>query len=207
MSVQVDRRTVRRTNGPQIVETSQFLELIDRLSALPLALVAIDGHSAAGKSSLARAAQTARPDCVVVHTDDFYRPLDPRYRASLDAAGGYEEYYDWQRLRSDVLHPLRAGLPARFQTYDWLENRLDRWTEIAPVGLIIVEGCYSARPELRSCYDASVYVDASSAARARRQKHRNDADLAWLDRWDAAERHYLERYFPPESADLIVRGD
>jgi hypothetical protein len=39
-------------------------------------LLAIDGHSAAGKSSLARTLQSAHSDATIVHANDFYRPLD-----------------------------------------------------------------------------------------------------------------------------------
>jgi uridine kinase len=183
-----------------------ILALIER-AALKPALLAIDGHSGAGKSSLAGALQGARPDAVVVHTDDFYRPLDPQYRASLDAAGGYAEYYDWQRLEAQVLRPLSRGGPARYRKYDWGSNDLGEWGEIKPSGLVIVEGCYSARPELRSYYDAIVLVVTPPAERERRQRLRDDANNEWLDRWDAAERLYMERSGLSNYADLVVSGD
>jgi uridine kinase len=188
---------------PSAVE--DILALIKRTAPKP-ALLAIDGHSASGKSSLAGALQGARPDAIVVHTDDFYRPLDPDYRASLDAAGGYAEYYDWQRLEAQVLRPLSFGRPARYQKYDWDSNDLGEWDEIKPSGVVIVEGCYSARPELRSYYGAIVLVVTSPAERERRQCLRDDANNEWLDRWDAAERLYMERSGLGIYADLVVSG-
>jgi uridine kinase len=183
-----------------------ILALIER-AALKSALLAIDGHSGAGKSSLAGALRGARPDAIVVHTDDFYRPLDPDYRASLDAEGGYAEYYDWQRLEAQVLRPLSLGRPGRYQKYDWGSNELGEWEEIKPSGLIVVEGCYSARPELRSYYHAIVLVVTPPAERERRQRIRDDANDEWLDRWDAAERFYMERSGLGNYADLVVSGD
>jgi uridine kinase len=183
----------------------EFLALIGSTSA-SMAIVAIEGQSAAGKSTWARMLQTKHLDAAVVQTDDFYRPLDPSYRASLDAAEGYAEYYDWQRLEAQVLGPLRSGTKARYQRYDWGTNELGDWTTIDPVGLVIVEGCYCARPELRHYYDAIAFVVTSPVERERRQYLRNDASDAWLGRWDAAERYYLDRFDPESYADLVLPG-
>jgi uridine kinase len=183
----------------------EFLALIRSASA-PLALVAIDGQSAAGKSTWARMLQTKHLDATIVQTDDFYRVLDPSYRDGLDAAEGYTEYYDWQRLEAQVLGPLRSGMTARYQRYDWDTNELGDWTTVDPVGLIIVEGCYCARPELRNYYDAIVFVVTSPVERERRQYLRNDASDDWLGRWDAAERYYLDRFDPESYADLVLSG-
>jgi uridine kinase len=182
------------------------LALADRVST-PLVLLSVDGHSASGKTSLARAVLAARPGATLVHTDDFYRPMEADVRAALDAAGGYAGYYDWQRLEAELLRPLRSGHWARFRRYDWDRNELDDWSEIGPTGLVVVEGCYSARPELRAWYDAVVLVVSSPAERARRQHKRNDASPEWLARWDAAERHYMEEYRPEAYADAVVSGE
>jgi uridine kinase len=187
------------------IAAEEFLALIGRVSA-SMILVAIDGHSAAGKSTLARMLQTKHLDAAVVQTDDFYRPLDPSYRATLDAAAGCAEYYDWQRLEAQVLRPLRSGTKARYQKYEWGTNELGDWTTIDPSGLVIVEGCYSARPELKSYYDAIAFVAASQVERKRRQHLRNDASDAWLGRWEAAERYYLDRFDPESYADLVLPG-
>jgi uridine kinase len=191
----------------QISSEAAIVALLEERDGLPPTLLAIDGHSAAGKSSLARGVVALTPGATIVPTDDFYRPLDVDYREALDAAGGYAEYYDWQRLETEVLRPLRSGSPARFRKYDWLANALGDWVEVAPEGLIVIEGCYCARPELRAYYDAIVLVTTSPVARQRRQHQRNDATPAWLERWDAAERHYLDRHRPDLYADLIVVGE
>jgi len=168
-------------------------------------LLAIDGHSAAGKTTLARALHASQ-EATIVHADDFYRPLEPSYRNALDAAGGCAEYYDWQRLEDQLLRPLRSGRPARYRKYDWSRNELGEWAEVEPGRLTIVEGCYSARPELRAYYDFIVLVVSAPDERQRRQEQRNDASRAWMDRWDAAERYYLKHFRPDAYADLVVSG-
>jgi len=48
-------------------------------------LVAIDGHSAAGKSTLARALQSRIENVQIVCGDDFYRVMPEAERFGLDA--------------------------------------------------------------------------------------------------------------------------
>lgn len=186
---------------------SAVLALLAQLKSPSPTLIAIDGHSASGKSSIARALHQVHPASTLVHTDDFYRPLPAHTRHGLDAAGGYHLYYDWQRLEAQVLRPLKSGRPARYQRYDWSTNDLAEWIVVLPTGLIIIEGCYAARPELRSYYHAIVVVVAHEATRQHRQRLRADASQEWLDRWYAAEQYYMNHAALLTYADLVVSGE
>jgi uridine kinase len=189
---------------PRQLET--IIQFLQAQAHRPVLLVAIDGHSAAGKSTLARTLQATLPQVTIVHMDDFYRPMLPADRARLDAAGGYQQYYDWQRLEHEVLQPLAQGTASRYRRYDWQQNTLDGWQEVRPAGMVIVEGCYAARPELRDYYHTSIVVETPAQERAQRQQARADASPAWLARWDAAEQYYLRQYAPQTAATFIVHG-
>ncbi|MEM8532160.1 MAG: hypothetical protein AAGF95_15045 [Chloroflexota bacterium] len=185
---------------------SSVLALLDERRRFPVTLLAIDGHSAAGKSSFAHALQQSRSDITIIHTDDFYRPMAEDIRAQLDASGGYDQYYDWQRLETQVLRPMHSGMTARYQRYDWATNAPGVWCEVQPAGVVVVEGCYAARPELRAYYHIIVLVTTSEEERSQRQLQRAD-EAAWVARWDAAERYYMEHHRPHTYADIIVSGE
>jgi len=174
-------------------------------------LAAVDGYSASGKSTLARALLRALEPAYVVHGDDFYRPMDETVRSSLGARAGYLSYYDLERLEAQVLRPLSQGVRATYQKYDWETNRLGAWETVppegaAPEGVFIVEGLYVARPDLRPYYDVVLWVETPRDLRWKRQLARNDAPRAWLERWDAAERYYDEHTQPAHRADLVISG-
>lgn len=188
------------------VHILSVLALLDERRRFPVTLLAIDGHSVAGKSSFARALQQSRSDLTIIHADDFYRPMPEDIRVQLDAAGGYNQYYDWQRLETQVLRPLSSGTVARYQRYDWATNELGEWCEVQPEGIVVVEGCYTARPELRAYYQIILLVTTSDEERSQRQLQRAD-EAAWVARWDAAERYYMEHHRPHEYADVIVSGE
>ena len=117
------------------------------------ALVSIDGPGGSGKSTLAaEVAERLSPDQVsVVQGDDFYRPMSPEQRLLLSPQEGYERYFDWQRLRDQVLSPLASGAAAQYQRYDWPAGELapGELHQVSRSGVVIVEGVYTARPSWR----------------------------------------------------------
>ena len=169
-------------------------------------IVAIDGAGGAGKSTLANGIQAAYGDSSIVQVDDFYRPLSDEQRAALDPHRGYERYFDWRRMRDSALAPLRAGTAARYRRYDWTTNRLAEWIKVAPCAIVMVEGVYSTRPELRRLIDVAIFVDTPRAERRHRMAARGQNPQDWIDRWMAAEDWYLENIMPAQHADLIVEG-
>ncbi len=166
--------------------------------------IAVDGHSAAGKSTFARNLQTTLSNVQLVYGDDFYRVIPETERFNLNASEGYRRYYDWERLERQVLSPLAARQEARYGVYNWATGALGDTKASQPRGIIVVEGIFSARPELRSYYSAIFLVSTRAEIRARRQQQRGDASAAWLGRWDAAEKFYLETHKPHTYADLVI---
>jgi uridine kinase len=164
-------------------------------------ILAIDGHGAAGKSTIAEAVASAT-GAALVHTDDFFqgRPAPPPVRPAL------ADYYDWRRLRAQALKPLRARLGAVFRRFDWERGcGLDGTVTVEPSDLIVIEGVYSAAPELRDLVDRSVFVDTPEPERLRRLRGRVKPE-EWDDQWLLAEQAYFDVIRPPSSFDLIVSG-
>jgi uridine kinase len=169
-------------------------------------VVALDGHSGAGKSTVATAI-AQRVDAAVVRVDDFYRDLTEADRLALSPAEGVDEYFDWQRLRREALVPLAERRRAKFSCFDWVAGSgLSGEATLDPRDILIVEGVYAARPEFDDLVDLKVLVEAAEEERERRRRERHDPH-AWEERWDAAERHYFAEIRPPSAFDLVVAGD
>jgi uridine kinase len=183
-------------------------EVTDALRSLrsrqPIVLAAIDGPGGAGKSTLA-AALARSLGAVVVAGDDFYRVLDPAERLALGPEGGYMLYFDWERLQAQVLQPLRSGRGARYERFDWTLQRLGAVVEVPSPGVILVEGVYSFRPELRCFYDWSILVEAPREERLQRVRARGENE-DWIERWDAAEQWYFANALSRSDVDMVVSG-
>lgn len=177
-------------------------------------VVAIDGHGAAGKSTIAAMVADAT-GAALVHTDDFFEAVpepgaSPRVVApaggSSPAEPGLSAYYDWRRLRAEALEPLRAGRGATFRRFDWEHGAgLDGAVWVTPEPLIVLEGVFSASPELSDLVDRSVFVDTPEPERLRRLRAQVTPE-EWDDEWLKAEHAYFDLIRPPSAFDLIVPG-
>ncbi len=171
-------------------------------------VVALDGPGGSGKSTLARELAAAYDGlAVVVEGDDFYADLDDDYRARLDAKDGYREYFDWQRLRDQVFVPTRQSRPIKYQRYDWDNARMGAWVTVPGVELLLIDGVYSSRPELREYADLVLWVTTSEEERVRRQFERGQNQGIWIKRWMAAESYYLDNIHQPRWAEVVVLGE
>ena len=180
----------------------------------PPFIVAVDGRSGAGKSAIAETVATGF-DAGLVPTDDFFRAdlsdVDWERRSPEARA---RDCIDWRRLRRDVLEPLRSGEPAEWNAFDFEAgprpdgsypmrpgaSRLD------PRPAILLDGAYSARPELADLIDLTVLVRAPAETRRTRLRARENPALLeeWHRRWDDAEAHYFDVIRPLSSFDIVV---
>jgi uridine kinase len=173
----------------------------------PAVLVGIDGPGGAGKSTLARELALLRGDVAIVQGDDFYRPLKESTRAALTPIEAVDLLFDWERLRDEVLAPLLRGERACYRRYDWPSERLGSDTmTIEARGVVVIEGCYVARPALRGYLDLIVVVDAPRELCIARRRAGGEIQPEQAARLLAAEEWYLERQSPARVADLVIDG-
>ncbi len=166
-----------------------------------LVVVGIDGCGGSGKSTLARHLGAA----TVIEFDDFYRPSSTRLPpGDADIGGNFE----WRRLRDQVLLPLRRGEEARYQRYDWGSDSMAEWHTVAPRGIVVVEGNYSTREELRDLYDFRIWVDAPRELRLARGIERGGINTRerWFEEWMPEEERYVAAHEPWRFADLVIDG-
>ena len=177
----------------------------------PPLLVAVDGLGGAGKSTFAdrllRRLRACGAKAQVAHMDDFYLPASQR-----PGSGAHETLigadFDWRRLRDQVLAPLSRGEQAVYQRYDWGTDRLAEWIALASQDVVIVEGVYTLRRELRSFYHSSVWVDCPRSIRLARGIARDgeDARRQWEEEWMPGEDRYLVSHQPHLAAGWVYDG-
>jgi uridine kinase len=195
---------VQRIDG--IVQ--QFAELAGQR---PTILVAIDGCGGAGKTVLAtrlsEALSTTGRRIDIVHVDDFYLP------SALRSTDNAQEKliganFDWQRLREQVLVPLRAERDASYARYDWVTDKLAELHTVAAGSTVIIEGTTSSRNELAPFYDLRIWVDCPREIRLRRGIERDGEKKRqlWEHDWMPSEDRYVQAHRPHERADIIING-
>lgn len=154
-------------------------------------VVAVDGRSGAGKTSLA-AALRDRLRAPVVSLEDLYGGWD-----------GLEHGIDL--LVAAVLEPLAAGQAARVPRYDWVAAAWAEPTIMEPPGLLIVEGVGAGARRAAVFESLLVWLEVPASARKKRALDRDGATFAphW-DRWATQEDLMLARERTPDRADVII---
>jgi uridine kinase len=151
-------------------------------------IVAVDGARDADRvafaDDLAEAMRTRGLDVFRASMNDFLRPRAEReVRGRDSAAGRYEDAFDYSVLRRVLLEPFRMSGSTGFVTAAW-DAEADRqiepkWLTGPADAVLILDGPYLGRPELRGLWNASVWLDGvadadpvASAAQALYEKTR-----------------------------------
>ena len=167
-------------------------------------LVAVDGRSGVGKSTFAAALAAAGSTVCIIEGDAFY-------------AGGLRVRTDTAEQRADacidrpklraVLENLKEGRSAAFRPFDW-ESFDGSMSPLAitlePAEIVVVEGVYSAHPDLADLLTVKILLTASDAVRHQRLVQREGAIGPWERQWHEAEDWYFANVVKPSHFDLIT---
>jgi uridine kinase len=178
--------------------------------------IAVDGPTAAGKTTFADelavafAAAGPLPEVHRASADDFLRPRADRYARGRDSAEGrWLDSYDYPLLRRVLLDPFALGGSTGFELRAF-DKDADRpftatWTTAGPDAVLIVDGSFLARPELRRLWDAVIWLDANPGERERRLVARDGLTpgSASAARYTGAHELYLATE-PREAATIWV---
>ncbi|MBO0706901.1 MAG: hypothetical protein J2P44_00960 [Candidatus Dormibacteraeota bacterium] len=184
--------------GPWHVEPLvEVFEQVLGIQRLPrLAVVAIDGRSSAGKTSLAARASAVLPNSSVVHTDDV---------------AWHSSAFHWtQLLVEGVLEPARGGGRVSYRPAAWDERSRGDSIEI-PAGtrLLLLEGVGASRRELRGFLDGALWVQTDldeALARDRVRVAAGEIGPEAYEAWMAEETEFIADQRPWEHANLVIAG-
>jgi uridine kinase len=157
-------------------------------------VIAIDGRSGSGKTSLAERLRD-KLRAPVVALEDLYGGWD-----------GLERGVDV--LVSEVLEPLQAGKAARVPRYDWVARGWGEPWVLEPPGVLIVEGVGAGARRAAAYVSMLIWIAAPAAVRKKRALDRDGATFApYWDMWAAQEEAMLAREHTPERADFVIRAE
>ena len=166
-------------------------EVAARVDALPRpARVAIDGVTAAGKSTFAaELARLVTPSVLRVPLDGFHRAVPERYARGEGPESYYRDTFDLPTLRRTI-EATRADTT------------------------VLVDGVFLLRPELSDLWNLTIFLTVDREVALARALNRDASRLGGLEeararyeaRYVPGETLYLEEVEPQRRADIVVEN-
>jgi uridine kinase len=179
------------------------------------AIIAVDGLDGAGKTHFADAlaAEFERRGHAAFRAsiDGFHQPRALRYARGRDSAEGfYRDSFDYSTFTRVLIEPFRIGrigsfVPAAFDV------RADAplepvWLSGPDDAILIVDGIFLNRPELKGLWNYSIYLDVEPEEREKRMLER-DGNLDHPERYAAGQQLYVEEAAPRLAANAIINNN
>ena len=187
-------------------EYVRFLPLfarIDRMLAQERVILAVEGGSASGKTTLSKLLSQVY-DCTVFHMDDFFLRPEQRTPERFAEPGGN---VDRERFLAEVLVPLSKDETVEYRRFDCGTFTLLPTERKVPSGLNIIEGAYSMHPDLAEHYNLSVFLEVSPELQKVRIMKRNSPELAkrFFVEWIPMEYRYFDGMDVKERCDMTIQ--
>ncbi|GAA1468548.1 uridine kinase [Microbacterium thalassium] len=188
-------------------------------------IIAVDGVDGAGKTVFADGfAKILAEDGSSVFRasiDGFHRPRSERYaRGRRSPEGFYRDSYDYSTFRRVLIDPFRDGAQTSgstgFQLAVFDVHRdvpVESEWETAPVdAVLVVDGIFLHRPELRDLWDWSIWLDAPFEQTFARMAVRDGTDpdpfAPSNARYREGQELYLREADPRAAATVVIdNGD
>src|SRR2546423_4541548 len=206
---------IRMSKRVQVLET--VAERILRLPSDRVARVGVDGVDGAGKTmfadELAQILRVAGGPVIRASVDGFHRPKIERYRRGRQSPEGYfADSYNYAALKTALLDPLSPGGSGRYRVavFDHVTDMpvFAREREALPASILIFDGIFLHRQELRDRWDFSIFLDVAVAVSVARCAQRDgtspDPAAPANRRYVEGQKLYLRACDPRACATLAI---
>ncbi len=203
----------------------ELARAVSVISLPPPLRVAVDGFSAAGKTTLADELadllQSRGRSVLRAELDDFHRP-GHKYRSirgEWTPALYLAEGYQYEVFRRVLLEPLGPGGDLRCRTGVWDSYRdepiAEEWVEVDQDAIALIDGMFLLGPQLASHFDFGIWLEIGEETVISRARAR---DVAWVGSADEVEARYRRLWLPlhalyahtlrpRDRADVVIQHD
>jgi len=182
--------------------------------------VGVDGVDGAGKTyfadELAALLRASGRPTIRTSVDGFHHPKAIRYRRGRTSPEGFfRDSYDYDQLKAALLDPLSPAGTGRYRVAVF-DHRADEpiqtpAQQASPGEILMVDGIFLHRPELRAYWDYSIFLevafDVSIPRGAQRGEGSPDPRAPENRRYVEGQELYLRTCEPKRFATVTINND
>jgi uridine kinase len=131
-----------------VINYPDLLSAIEKLDSTQPIGLAIDGVAGSGKTTLASRLCGDLKNCQVVHMDDLYEGWNDPLSQRLTA-----------KVIRELLEPFNQQILIRYQKFNWILNRFDKFEDLKTSNILILEGVGSGQREFRKYLSKTIWVE------------------------------------------------
>jgi uridine kinase len=195
-------------------------KIVDQILDSKSKFIAIDGIDASGKTYFANQLKSEfekQASVLLISLDDFHAPKEERYKLGKDSPiGFYNDSYQYSRFIDLTIKPILNYETRIVSKIFNLENDKEQieYSAINENTIVIIEGIFLHRKELREFWDYSVFLDVDFEESYQRNLNRslifnpnlnqNKYKKRWKNRYCDGQKLYFELENPKSNANLII---
>lgn len=187
-------------------------------------VVAIDGYTGSGKTTIAKELKKINKNIEIIHLDDFVRHWKVRSRQMAiaeDKPSVFEyEWYRYEELKR-IIKKFKAKTSGKayYKHYNFRKNEFNIKKKVCNLTrkVLVVDGIFLIHPKhnISKFFDKYIYLTFDHAkADLRRQKRdkkqfgnrylSDDHPENWVNHFKVAYSKYIFKYKPEKRADLVI---
>ena len=165
-------------------------------------IVAIEGGSASGKSTLANVIKEIY-DCNLFHMDDFFLRPEQRTTERFSEVGGN---VDRERFYTEVINSLVNNKVIKYRPFDCMTQSLKEPIAVSQKQLTVIEGVYSMHPSFGKYYNLAIFLDINVDCQKDRIQKRNSPIFAkrFFEEWIPLENIYFDKTNIRNRCDMVI---
>ena len=164
-------------------------------------VIAIDGPSASGKSTLGELLEK-KYDALLFHTDHYFLPQVRKTEERLCESGGNVDY---ERLKFEIIDNINNDY-IKSNYFNCTTDKLEQRDSNKNKQVVIIEGAYSMHEKLQQHYTLTIFLEIEDSLQRDRILARNGEVMLerWLKEWIPLENEYFSKEDLKNKADILM---